>query len=117
MVAPLALAGGLAALGLVKGMTVDKDKENRQRALAAETQRWSPWTGMQAQAPQEADPLAGALQGGMAGAMLGQGMANADAQNSAMTMQARQGAGWGAAAPASTGASPWASMKPGYTYG
>lgn len=70
------MTSGLAGLGLVKGLTVDKAKENRQRQLAAETQRYSPWTGMQAQAIQNADPLGSAMQGGFTGFSLGQGMQN-----------------------------------------
>jgi hypothetical protein len=66
-----ALAIG-AGVGLLKSQTVDKDKEKRQRALAAETQRYSPWTGLHADPIQQADPFGSALQFGATGAALGQ---------------------------------------------
>ena len=70
-----------AAAGLVKGLTVDKEREDRQRKLAAETQRYSPWTHMQANPIQEADPLGSAIGFGTTGAMLGQSIDNSKAQN------------------------------------
>lgn len=73
-----ALIGG--ALGLAKGATIDKDKANRQRELAAATARYSPWTGLQAQPVQEADPWGSALQGATAGAGMGQSFGAANAQ-------------------------------------
>lgn len=66
------LAG--AGVGLLKGGVLDKNKEKRQRKQEAEIARYSPWTGMQAQRVQEADPLGSAMQGAMGGAMLGQGL-------------------------------------------
>ena len=53
---------------------IDKPKEDRQRKLAAETQRYSPWTGLEAGSIQEADPFGTALQFGMTGASMGAGM-------------------------------------------
>lgn len=70
----IGLIGG--GLGLVKGLTLDRAKEDRQRKLAAETSRYSPWTGLAPGAIQEADPLGGAMQFGVTGASLGQGMEN-----------------------------------------
>ena len=67
------IAAGIGA-GLLKSQFIDKPKEERQRRLAAETQRLSPWTGMQAGPIQEADPFGSALQMGTTGAMLGQGI-------------------------------------------
>lgn len=67
------LAAGLGA-GLLKSEAVDRPREKRQRRLAAETQRYSPWTGMTAQPVQEADPFGSAFQGGLTGLSLGQGM-------------------------------------------
>lgn len=74
----LAIAAGI---GLLKSQTVDKDKEKRQRKLAAATQRYSPWTGLQAGPIQEADPFGSALQYGAAGAQMGAGYANSQKPN------------------------------------
>lgn len=63
------LIGG--GLGLAKSELIDRPKEARQRKLAAETQRYSPWTGLRANAIQEADPFASALKYGTTGASMG----------------------------------------------
>ena len=76
---PMTLALILGGTGVVKGLTVDKWKEDRQRELAASTQRYSPWTGLQAGAIEEADPLGQGIQGGLQGAAFGQNMQNAAA--------------------------------------
>jgi hypothetical protein len=68
-----ALAIGAGA-GVLKSEIVDRPKEARQRKLAAETARYSPWTGMQPQGVQEADPLGSALAFGGAGSQLGAAM-------------------------------------------
>ena len=78
---PLIIGGGMAGLGLIKGLTLDKSKADRQRKLAAETARYSPWTGMAPSAVEEADPFGSAMQGGVSGAMLGQGVQNAQFQS------------------------------------
>jgi hypothetical protein len=65
--------------GLAKSEIIDKPKAERQRKLAAETQRWSPWTGLKAGAIQEADPFGTALQFGSTGAMMGANTANSKA--------------------------------------
>lgn len=70
----LALAGIGAGGGLLKSFLSDQPRAERQRKLAAETARYSPWTGMNPQAVQEADPFGSALQFGTTGAMLGQGL-------------------------------------------
>lgn len=58
----------MAALGAVKGVA-DQDRERRDRILAAQTQRYSPWTKLQAQQVQAAtSPLAGAIGGYASGA-------------------------------------------------
>lgn len=77
---PLALLAIGAAMGLAKNELVDKPKEKRQRKLAAETQRLSPWTGLQAGPIQEADAFGNALQYGTTGAMMGSMMKGAPAQ-------------------------------------
>lgn len=70
MALPLLLAG--LGLGATKSI-FDQMREGRQRKLAAETERYSPWTGMKSRAPQEADWFGNLLQGGLVGAQLGQG--------------------------------------------
>jgi len=66
---PLIAAG---ALGLGKSVLIDKPREKRQRKVAAETIRYSPWTGLSAQPIQEADPFGSTLQGAALGASLAQ---------------------------------------------
>lgn len=82
----IGLLGG-AGLGALKGATIDRDRENRQRKLQAEIARYSPWSGMQANpgAIPQADILGSAMQGGMGGAMLGQGVGGAMAGKAAAT--------------------------------
>lgn len=63
-----------AAIGIAKSEFIDRPKEERQRKLAAETQRYSPWTGLQAGGVQEADPLGSALAFGATGAQISNGM-------------------------------------------
>lgn len=75
-----ALAVG-AALGLVKSEAIDAPKEARDRKLAAATQRYSPWTHLQAQPIKTADPFGSALQYGASGAALGQNIQNSNAMD------------------------------------
>lgn len=70
----------MGALGAAKGIS-DQKTEARQRAAQAETTRYSPWTGMQAQAPQEANIGGDVMQGAVTGMGLGQGMDSADSAN------------------------------------
>ncbi len=75
MVAPLIAAALIGAgAGAAKSEFSDKPREARQRKLAAETIRWSPWTHMQAQPIQEADLLGSTVQGGLTGLSMGQNM-------------------------------------------
>lgn len=76
-------AGG----GLLKSVTVDKAREDRQRKLAAATQRYSPWTQLQAQPIQEADPFGSTLGYGGLGADQGQKIQNAQANNALVKAQ------------------------------
>lgn len=78
---PLVMAGIMAAAGLLKGEVVDREKEERERKLAADTQRYSPWTGLKAGPIHEADPFGQALQGGFTGYSLGTAQQSADADN------------------------------------
>lgn len=76
----LAVAGGGALVGAGVGGLKAKlaaDKEKRDIALAANTQRYSPWTGLQANAIQHADPVGDILTGATSGAMQGQAIARA----------------------------------------
>lgn len=68
------LAG--AGAGLLKGMGAKK-QETRDRALAAEVARWSPWTGMQPTMPQRADVMGDVISGGTTGLLLGQNFTKA----------------------------------------
>ena len=77
---PIPLIAIAAAAGLLKGMTIDAQKEKRDKELAAETQRLSPWTGLKAGPIQYADPVGSAMSFGLAGHQIQQGM-NQDALN------------------------------------
>lgn len=76
---PLTLAMIMGGMGLGKSFLVDQPKEARQRKLAAETQRYSPWTGLHAGSIDEADPFGATLQGAASGASFGQNMQQNDA--------------------------------------
>lgn len=96
------LAGG--GLGLLKGGVLDAQNEKRDRAMQAQIQRYSPWTGMQAQPVKRADPLGSAMQGVTAGGLMGQGMkglgsgqAAAGEGDAAMPEQTNSGNQYGAA--------------------
>lgn len=82
----LPLIAMAALAGLAKSELIDRPKEQRQRKLAAETQRLSPWTHLQADPIKEADPFGSALQFGAAGAQLGQNMDTADLQQEQMKL-------------------------------
>jgi hypothetical protein len=84
------LLGGLigAGTGLAKWGLVDRPREERQRKLAAETARLSPWTGLKPSAVQESDLLGNLMQGGSTGAGMGQNyqrMGSDQKLNDAMT--------------------------------
>jgi hypothetical protein len=64
---------------LAKSELIDRPREERQRQQAANTMRYSPWTGMAPNAVQEADPFGSAIQGGLTGAMLSQSQQKLDA--------------------------------------
>lgn len=54
-------------------------QSNKQRMLAAQTQKYSPWTGNKAVAPTDPNAVTDIAQGGVSGAMMGQQMQNAKA--------------------------------------
>jgi hypothetical protein len=74
----LAIAAALAA---AKNELVDQPAAKRARTLAAATQKYSPWTGLQAQPVQDPNVVGGMMQAGATGAMIGQGVENSSAQN------------------------------------
>jgi len=84
--------GIMAGLGLGKSMLVDAPREKRQRKLAAQTQLYSPWTGMTADRVQEADPFASALQGAGTGAMFSQAQESNDIAKEEMKLKYPQAA-------------------------
>lgn len=113
---PLALLAIGAAAGLAKSELVDRPKEKKQRELAAATQRYSPWTGLQAQPIKEADPFGSALGLGAAGYQAGIELENqATNQKIADAMIANNMAN--SAASASPGYTPMPTMAPQYTLG
>jgi hypothetical protein len=87
---PLGLAIGAGA-GLLKSELVDAPKERRERTLAAATQKYSPWTGLQAQPIQQADPLGSAIQFGATGAALGSAINSANAANNYLNAKTAAG--------------------------
>ena len=108
-----------AGLGLLRGEE-GKRKEKDQRLLNAEITRYSPWTRMNPEAVNPADPTGNVMQGAMTGAMMGQGISRTNAANAALA-----GQGAGAAAPQPmyvqgqgmapyAQASPWTGMSPHY---
>lgn len=76
--APLALAAIMAGGGLLKSELIDRPKSRKQYELAANTQRYSPWTGLRAQTPEDPDAFGAAMQGGVQGYALGQNIQSAD---------------------------------------
>lgn len=78
---PLTLGIIGAGVGLGKSALWDQPQAARDRTLAAETQRYSPWTGLKAQPIKEADPIGQAATFGLNGAALGQNIQDAKAQD------------------------------------
>ena len=78
------VAVGMTAAGFVKSQVIDKPKEARQRELAAKTQELSPWTGMQANKIQEADPFGTAMQYGATGLSMDRQMKYDEAMKKAL---------------------------------
>lgn len=69
---PAALAAIMGGVGLVKGATIDKKREQNEALLQAATTRYSPWTGMQGKDPRRADPVGQGIAGAAYGMQLGQ---------------------------------------------
>jgi hypothetical protein len=78
---PLLIGLGVGAgAGLAKTELIDQPQYQKQKQLAAATQRYSPWTGMKATAPEQPNPLGNMMQFGATGAALGQGVGAAQQQ-------------------------------------
>lgn len=66
-----------AGAGMAKHEFDDIPKENKAIDLAAETDRYSPWTGLHGKMPERSSMFGSAMQGGTTGLMLGQGLSQA----------------------------------------
>jgi len=94
---PLAMAVGGGLLGYMKNQG-DEEREANDRRLAAETMRYSPWTGMKPGQIREANLQNSIMQGAMGGGMMGmnvgqmmQGNELMDAQKNYYESNAGQG--------------------------
>lgn len=63
-----------AGLGAVKHFASDQPAAAAKRKLAAETTRYSPYTGMVGEMPQDPNLMGSLFQGGLTGAAFGQGL-------------------------------------------
>lgn len=87
-----------AAMALAKDQLVDQPAAARKRKLAAATQRLSPWTGKQADAPDAPNTVGTMMQYGATGAQIGSGMTQAKSDNAlkdAMTNRLNTGGSLG----------------------
>lgn len=93
---PLLIGLGMGALNY----ETQQGEADRQRELAAQTQKYSPWTGNKAVAPQNPNAVTDIAQGGVSGMLQGQQMQNAktsQALQAAQTQWLNQGySPWGA---------------------
>lgn len=76
----------MLAASMAKEAMIDKPKRDAETKLAAETQRYSPWTGLTAKAP-ENNFGSNLLQAGITGAMMGQNMEMVEAQKGVLEAQ------------------------------
>ena len=70
------VAVGVAAVGMAKSEFIDRPAAERQRKLAAQTELYSPWTGMKAGKINEPDTFGAGLKYGATGAMIGNSLAD-----------------------------------------
>lgn len=94
----LALIGG-GLFGVGKSVADSAGRESDKK-VQAETTRFSPWTGMKAEAPRKVDAFGNILKGGLSGATIANAGANAGwwggaAGGTAGAAQAATGAGPG----------------------
>lgn len=87
---PLVLAGIGAASGIAKNV-IQAGQEGKDRQLAADTQRYSPWTGMQAQMPKRGNVMGDVLGGATSAASFGQQFQNPGGDTSQAAAPAPQG--------------------------
>lgn len=97
----LASAAGMG-LGAYKNAEARK-QERRDALLAAETARWSPWTGMMPQPIQRNNQTGDIMQGGLSGLSMGQNLASAQAYNKWLESSPNAGAGAATNAETPTG--------------
>jgi len=83
---PLAMAAGGAAMGAMKNQG-DEQIEADDRRLAAETMRYSPWTGMRPGQIRQANLQNSVMQGAMSGGMMGMNMNQMQQGNELMNAQ------------------------------
>jgi hypothetical protein len=87
MFVPGAQLAGLGLIGAGAGMAKhewdDLPKEKSQMELAAQTEKYAPWTGLHGKMPERSSGIGSALQGGTTGLMLGQGLSSAGLLSSA----------------------------------
>ena len=83
---PLAMAGAGALLGYMKNEG-DEKIEAEDRRLAAETMRYSPWTGMRPGQIRQANLQNAMMQGAMSGGMMGMNMNQMNQGNQLMDAQ------------------------------
>lgn len=79
----------MAALAAAKNQMVDKPAADRQRHLAAETQKYSPWTHLTAEAPQDPNLAGDIISGGATGASMMNANANQQATNNLTAAQTK----------------------------
>lgn len=72
------LIAGMAGLGAGKHFLFDKPAADRQRKMASETTRYSPWTGTKGEVGPQPSLFNSILQGATGGMSLGQGIAQAN---------------------------------------
>ncbi len=75
---PVLIAMGI---GAVATTVSSQQKYQQDKKNAAITQRYSPWTGMHADTPDQPSMIGTAVQGGAQGAAMGQGIQNMQLQN------------------------------------
>lgn len=85
-----ALAIG-AGVGGLKDLLVDQPREAKQRALAAATQRYSPWTGLTANQIPLANSVGDVLGGAGQGAAVGASIQNSNAVNNYLNAKTASG--------------------------
>lgn len=78
---PITMSLLFGGAGLLKSALFDAPKREKAGALAGETTRYSPWTGLKAQQLPEVDPIGSMLQYGATGASIGNNMESQSIEN------------------------------------